>query len=662
MNVILQEPSSVLVTSSADDTAGRVRDALESCEDVSVVVAPTAERALERLGEDQAIGCVVVDETLADAAAFREAVVELDAALPVVFLARAADRELLSRLSRYHATTYLPQSVTDETLRETVTDALDDYHDRRVTAEESDMLRAMMSEMEVPIFVKDESGRHLRMTEVPGGVDQDAVIGKTDLEVYSYDQEAAEQFYRDDMRVIEEGQPVDGKIEGSGPPGNEHYALAHKVPWPGPDGTTKGLIGVSLDVTDVVEKANRADHLEDRLEQFAGYVSHDLKNPLSVASGHLELAKENGEAGSLTAVGDALERIEEMIDDLEHLARRPPDGGLADFVEVSFVARQVWSFIETGDADLVVDLPETAQVHVSVEQLRPLLENLFRNAVVHGGDDVTVRVGALEDGFYVADDGPGIPPDERETVLQRGYTTAEGGSGTGLAIVSEIVEDNDWSLTISESDDGGAAFEIREALVVAEPTVDYGVGTAVDLAATRSIPSSAAAGSVERDDERDTLTLTSGSDARRQGRSDFYAYAEAEGPVRIQARLRSVDHVNDFSNAGLMIRGGLEEDDAYGFAGRTVGRGTELRYRPSPGGEPSGTLLGESHDYEWFRLDRVGETVTCSVSRDGEEWEALDQRRVRLADPVTVGVAVSSAVPGQPSRATFSSVEASKLE
>jgi signal transduction histidine kinase len=95
-----------------------------------------------------------------------------------------------------------------------------------------------------------------------------------------------------------------------------------------------------------------------------------------------------------------------------------------------------------------------------------------RDAVEHGstgpdsdestdcGPSVTVTVGGTDEGFYVADDGPGIPPEEREDVFDTGYTTENGGTGLGLAIVSQIVAAHGWEITITDSDSGGARFEI----------------------------------------------------------------------------------------------------------------------------------------------------------------------------------------------------------
>lgn len=663
MNVLLQQPTSVLVVSRADERAAELRTALSgSATATAVVTASDVDDALDALADDATIGCVVADGTVSVVESLVPACRDRDEFLPVVFLAADADHESISRLSRLDATTYLPRPVPAETLRDVVDEALDTYHRRRVVVEQNDVLEAMLSEMETPIFVKDEEGRHLRMTEVPGGVDEDVVIGKTDLEVYGYESESAAEFYADDMRVIEDGVAIRNKDEVSGPPGNEHWGRLHKVPWPADDGSIKGLIGLSVDVTDLKEKEQQAELLRDRLEQFASYVSHDLQNPLHVASGRLEMARETGDEAALDAVADALDRIDEMINDLSHLARRPPQGGVAEFVEIPFIARQVWSFITTEDADLAVEMPETARIHASMEEIRPLLENLLRNAVVHGGGDVTVRVGALEDGFYVADDGTGIPPEKREKILQRGYTTSEEGSGTGLAIVSEIAEHNNWSLEITESADGGARFEFRGALVVPEPELARETGRSLELDEETSLTDDdGGGGSAAFDPATDTWTLTGDEDVDAHTRSFRYAYTVTDGPVRIECRLRDVDHVNDFSSAGLLIRDGLAADDAYGYLGRTTGRGTELVYQPETGDEPEQTLLGNEETHEWFRLDRIGETLTCFVSADGDDWEVLDQRSVSISDPVALGIAVYSAVPGEACEATFSTVRAFEL-
>ncbi len=77
------------------------------------------------------------------------------------------------------------------------------------------------------------------------------------------------------------------------------------------------------------------------------------------------------------------------------------------------------------------------------------------------GDTLTeVTVGIIESGFYVADDGAGIPPSEREKVFRGGYSTAGRGTGLGLSIVEEIATAHGWEVAVTESADGGARFEI----------------------------------------------------------------------------------------------------------------------------------------------------------------------------------------------------------
>jgi signal transduction histidine kinase len=115
-------------------------------------------------------------------------------------------------------------------------------------------------------------------------------------------------------------------------------------------------------------------------------------------------------------------------------------------------------------SDLVVD--GTFAFLADPSRLPQVFENLLRNAADHAGDEdgpATVTVGPLEDddGFYVADDGPGIPADRRERVFQHGFTDSVDGPGFGLAIVESVVEAHGWSIAAVESVDGGARFEVH---------------------------------------------------------------------------------------------------------------------------------------------------------------------------------------------------------
>jgi len=198
-----------------------------------------------------------------------------------------------------------------------------------------------------------------------------------------------------------------------------------------------------------------------QLERFASVIAHDLRNPLNVAAGRLELAREAATepaaAEHLDAVDRSLDRMSELIDDLLALARAGEVIDETEPVDLGTLAERCWGAIETEEATLAVETDR--RIRADESRLRQLLENLVSNSTEHGGADVTITIGALDDGFYLEDDGPGIPDDERERVFESGYSTAEEGTGFGLAIVAEIAEAHEWEVTLAESDDGGARFE-----------------------------------------------------------------------------------------------------------------------------------------------------------------------------------------------------------
>ncbi|MFB6281001.1 MAG: PAS domain S-box protein [Haloferacaceae archaeon] len=230
------------------------------------------------------------------------------------------------------------------------------------------------------------------------------------------------------------------------------------------DRTTTGVVVTMRDVTDRLrrERALRAER--DRLNEFASVVSHDLRNPLQLADGRLELAREECDSEHLAPIADALDRMDRIIGDLLVLAREGEGIGPTEPVAVREVVESAWALVsdaaEGADLRYREEGPPLPEVEADRDRLHRLLENLLRNAIDHGGGDVTVTVGGLDDGFYVEDDGPGIPADERDAVFDAGYSTAEDGTGFGLNIVSRIADAHGWTVRAVEGADGGARFEV----------------------------------------------------------------------------------------------------------------------------------------------------------------------------------------------------------
>ncbi|WP_435098630.1 ATP-binding protein [Halorubrum sp. N11] len=203
----------------------------------------------------------------------------------------------------------------------------------------------------------------------------------------------------------------------------------------------------------------------DRLEEFAGLVSHDLRSPLNVATGNLEMVRERlrEEHEALTevdTVARSLDRMEALVDDMLTLARQGSTIDETEAVSLAALAEESWTAVDTAAADLVVD---DLRLRADRSRLRQVLENLFGNAIIHAGESVRVEVGGLPDGdgFYVEDDGPGIPADRREEAFDAGVSTDPGGTGFGLKIVAEVANAHGWAVDLVEAAEGGARFEFR---------------------------------------------------------------------------------------------------------------------------------------------------------------------------------------------------------
>ncbi len=216
---------------------------------------------------------------------------------------------------------------------------------------------------------------------------------------------------------------------------------------------------VLVDVSTLRERERALERQNDRLESFASIVSHDLRNPLNVAQGRVELAREEHDSEHLAIAERAHERMTTLIDDILTLTR---DGRSVESVEplaLAEIARGAWEVVETDGATLEIE--GDGRILGDSSRFRQLFENLFRNSIEHNDGPITVRVGRSADGFYVADDGQGIPDADRDRVFEAGYTTGEDGTGLGLNIVQEIVTAHGWTIEVHEADGGGARFAIR---------------------------------------------------------------------------------------------------------------------------------------------------------------------------------------------------------
>ena len=212
----------------------------------------------------------------------------------------------------------------------------------------------------------------------------------------------------------------------------------------------------------------RAEEQLQHLNDFVSMISHDLRNPLTVARGWVEAELMNGENAALEKSMVALDRMEELIVDGVEMAREARPVTETEELSLEAIATSCWGGGATPSSNLEIDGELVFAGHQP--RVKRLFENLFRNAVVHGGDNLIVRVGPLDDGsgFYVADSGEGIPIDNRERIFDKGYSTDSGSPGLGLAIVKAVVDAHDWDIVVVDSMEGGARFEVHNVIVAVE--------------------------------------------------------------------------------------------------------------------------------------------------------------------------------------------------
>jgi PAS domain S-box-containing protein len=469
----------------------------EETDSLTVTTTDRADTALDLL-EANAIDGIVVADQLSDMAVltFADTVRETDADIPILLLTE----------SESVASDAVSRSVTDIFRKDVHADHSDLLANRiRLLVERHRSTETAVRARQRLTELAEQSDELLWVfsgdwTEIQFVNSQyESLYGRSVESLQANPTEFITAIHPDDqdrvigaMQRVSAGESVTLEFRITRPDDEQRWMRAEAQPVV-EHGTVDRIVGASRDITErkrresqLSARDSRRQALErqnERLEEFASVVSHDLRSPLDVARSQLELARIEHDSDHLDSVERAHDRIGQLIDDLLTLARNGETALDSEPVPLQTVIEQCWQTVETDDA--VLDLQTSAVVRADPSRLRQLFENLIRNSVEHGpmppterpedtgeqrgttslsqsqdvAADLTLTVGELDDGFYVADDGVGIPADERERVFEGGYSLASG-PGFGLRIVDEIADTHGWSVAATESADGGARFEI----------------------------------------------------------------------------------------------------------------------------------------------------------------------------------------------------------
>jgi PAS domain S-box-containing protein len=228
-----------------------------------------------------------------------------------------------------------------------------------------------------------------------------------------------------------------------------------------------GFVVNARDITELKQREQELQQQNEQLKNMRQVLSHDLRSPVSVASGFMDLYRETNDESYLDKVDNALDRMNVLLDQMLTLADNDTKIDETEQISLKEIVRSAWEMAGTEEAELRVE--DSREFEADPVRFQQVVENLLRNAIEHGDGDVTVTVGTTDSGIYFEDTGPGIDPEDRERVFESGYTTSADGTGFGLNIVKQIVLGHGWEIDISEGEAGGARFDITG--VTFRPTV-----------------------------------------------------------------------------------------------------------------------------------------------------------------------------------------------
>ena len=275
------------------------------------------------------------------------------------------------------------------------------------------------------------------------------------------------------LRPLDRMETTAGEIAGGD--------LSHRVS-PATSKTEVGRLGLALNaMLDRLEEAFAArTQSEERLRRFLADASHELRTPLASIRGYAELFR-MGATEDQAGTEMAMRRIEEeskrmgvLVEDLLTLARLDEAPQLTfEPVDVAVLAGDAVEDARATAPDRTIELAQDGPAVVCGDphQLRQVLANLTRNALVHTPDGTPIEVALEQDEetvtISIRDHGPGLPASAAENLFDR-FWRAEGGrergragAGLGLSIAQGVVEAHHGQISASNAPDGGAVFVVR---------------------------------------------------------------------------------------------------------------------------------------------------------------------------------------------------------
>ena len=243
------------------------------------------------------------------------------------------------------------------------------------------------------------------------------------------------------------------------------------------DGTTRSIRGIIQDISDEKRLQNELQQQNDTLNDLIQVVSHDIRNPLQVGFGQLDHARETGSEEAFDRIRDALERIQELMDNIVTLSQQGQEPRRIERIDLAEIAQTALEAV--NESRITLTTVGKCRVDADPVRIQKLFQRLFENTAEHTDASVTVTVGLIQPvftttrdtsaqsaGFYVEDDGPALDDSLLEHIFEGGFSITADETGFRLASAAQIADAHGWDMTVSSTTACGTRFEFVDRSIL----------------------------------------------------------------------------------------------------------------------------------------------------------------------------------------------------
>lgn len=430
-------------------------------ENITIIQANDGEQGLKKYKNNiDKIDCILSDYNMPkmNGLEFLKCVREINSTIPFITLTGQGSEKIASEFIKYNVDDYIKKELvynSNELLSKRVRNVISKYDTQQKLRENEIIINKIINKIDDYIFLLDKNGKIIKSNELG----EQFCINKMGDYNNIYLKQLFDNNKQIDLSIREvlKGNKTKVYIDTIYNNSKQIFVLKNTLL----EEDSNKILCIVKNISDYKKTEEELRNKNERLDAFMKIITHDIRNPLSIAKGNLELYMDennNNNSEKLNTTLKSIERIENISQEVLDIIKYNEEVTLKE-VNINDIAYECWNNVKKPGYNL--EISSDFKIELNYNLGKRLFENLFKNTINHAGKNVTITIGKLEDGFYVEDDGKGIKKIYRKNIFNSNYTTSESGEGLGLMIVKKICETHNWDIEVLESNYGGVRFEIR---------------------------------------------------------------------------------------------------------------------------------------------------------------------------------------------------------